>query len=116
MFALTIVVGKRQKTSSMVTFGDWGWRAKSYHPDVFCKKGALEYLANFLGKHLYKCLFLKEVSGCRPATLFQEAHAKYFFCEMFKTLQNCFFIVHLRVTASDLIEYFETFDHELRFA
>ena len=27
---------------------------------------------------------------------------------MFKTLQNCFFIVHLRITASDLIEYLET--------
>ena len=27
---------------------------------------------------------------------------------MLKTLQNCFFIVHLRITASDLIEYLET--------
>ena len=80
MFALTIVVGKRQKTSSMVTFGDWCSRAKRYFTEAvtqtcFAKKGALEYLANFLGKQLYKYLFLKEVSGCRPATLFQEAHA-----------------------------------------
>ena len=44
-------------------------------PGRVLQKGALEYLANFLGKHLYKCLFLKEISGCRPATLFQEAHA-----------------------------------------
>ena len=35
---------------------------------------------------------------------------------MFKTFQNCFFIVQLQITASDLIEYLETlmpenFDH-----
>ena len=30
---------------------------RSSHPDVFCKKGALEYLASFIGKQLYKSLF-----------------------------------------------------------
>ena len=82
---------------------------KSNHPDVFCKKGAREYLANFTGKHLYKTLFSKEVWDFRPATLFQKRLMyRLFFCEMFKTLQNCFFIVRLRNTASDLIEYLET--------
>ena len=32
---------------------------------------------------------------------------RFFFCEMFKTFQNCF-IVHLRISASDLVEYLET--------
>ena len=33
---------------------------------------------------------------------------RLFICEMFKTVQNWFFVVHLRITASDLIEYLET--------
>ena len=49
------------------------------HPDMFCKKGALEYLANFIAKHLYKSLFLKEVWDCRPATLFQKRLMYRFF-------------------------------------
>ena len=76
---------------------------------MFYKKAALEYLANFIGKHLYKNIFLKEVSGCRPATLFQERLMyRFFFCELFKTFKNCLFMVHLRITASDLVEYLET--------
>ena len=34
---------------------------RSTHRDMFCKKDALEYLPNIIGKHLYKSLFLKEV-------------------------------------------------------
>ena len=30
---------------------------RSSHPDLFCKIGALEYFASFIGKHL---LFLKK--------------------------------------------------------
>ena len=92
-----------QKTTSEVTF------LKSSHLDVIFKNVPLKYLANFIGKHLYKSLFIKAVSGCRSATLFQK-RLKYraFFGEMSKTFQNCFFIVHLRTTVSDLIEYLET--------
>ena len=72
---------------------------RSSHPDMFCKKGVLEYLANFIGKHQYRTLFLKEVWSCRPATLFQKRLMyRFFFCEMFKTLQNRFFILHLRIS------------------
>ena len=73
---------------------------RSSHPDVFCKKGALEYLANFIGKHLYKSLFLKEVWGCRPATLFQKRLIYRFFSvkclRLFRTafLQyTCFWLI-----------------------
>ena len=45
---------------------------RSNDPYMLCKKGALEYLANFIGKHMYKSLFLKEVCGCRSATFFQK--------------------------------------------
>ena len=47
----------------MVTFGGWGWRDKQKDilqkesPGHVCKKGALEYLANFIRKHLYKSFF-----------------------------------------------------------
>ena len=33
---------------------------------------------------------------------------KFFSCDIFKTLQNSFFIVHTWIAASDLIEYMET--------
>ena len=65
---------------------------RSSHPDMFCKKGVLEYLANFIGKHQYKSLFWNEVWGCRLMY-------RVFFCKIFKTLQNCLFILHLRITA-----------------
>ena len=37
------------------------YRSSHPDPDMFGKKGVLEYLANSIGKHLYKSLFLKEV-------------------------------------------------------
>ena len=51
------------------------------HPDLFCKKGALEYLGELTGKHVAWNFILKE------------ADAKAFSCDMFKILQNSFFIV-----------------------
>ena len=36
------------------------------------KKGVLENLAEFTGKHLCQSLFLNKVSGLRPATLLKE--------------------------------------------
>ena len=52
---------------------------RSSHPGMFCKKGVLEYLENFIGKHQHKSLFLKEVWGCRPANLFQKRLMYRFF-------------------------------------
>ena len=102
MFALKIA-------RSVVTFGGWSWRYKqndnlrSSHPDVFCKKRAVEYFTKLTGKHFYRSLFPKNVSGRRPATLFEK---RFFFCETLKTLQNCFFTVQLwKFRPSQLILY-----------
>ena len=32
---------------------------RNSHQDVFCKNGALKYLAKVTGKHVYRSLFLK---------------------------------------------------------
>ena len=53
------------------------------HSDVFCKKVTLKYLAKFTGKHVYMSLFLKKVSGCRPATLFKKRLMHRFFSVKF---------------------------------
>ena len=66
---------------------------RSSHPDMFCKKGALEYSANFIGKHQYKSLFLKEVWSCRPATLFQKRLMyKFFPVKCLKLFRTAFYI------------------------
>ena len=36
---------------------------RSSRPDVFCKKGVLEYFAKFTGKHLRQVLFLNKIAG-----------------------------------------------------
>ena len=76
---------------------------RSSHPGMFCKKGVLEYLENFIGKHQYKSLFLKEVWGCRPATLFQKRLMYRFFSvkclKLFRTAflyYTCESLVNLR--------------------
>ena len=65
------------------------------HPDLFCKK---ERCSKVFDKNYRKARvqasFSKKFSGCRPAILFEEAHAKVFSCDVFNTLQNSFFIVH----------------------
>ena len=38
-------------------------------PEVFCKKGALKNLKNFIGKYLCWNLFLIKCQAFRPATL-----------------------------------------------
>ena len=64
--------------------------------DVFCKKGALKYLAKLTGKHVYRSLFFKKKFQDVGLQLYLEkAHALVFFCEIFKFLQNRFFIVYL---------------------
>ena len=46
---------------------------RSNPSDVLCKKGALKYLAKLTEKNLHiQEAFLREVSGCRPATLFKK--------------------------------------------
>ena len=39
---------------------------------MFCKKGFLENLAKFTGKHLCQCLFFNKVAGLIPATLLKK--------------------------------------------
>ena len=53
------------------------------HPDVICKEGALEYLAKLTGKRPYRSVFLKKVSGRRPATLFKKRLMHRFFSVKF---------------------------------
>ena len=37
----------------------------SSHPDVFCKKGVLKYLAKLTGKHVYRGLFQEKFQVVR---------------------------------------------------
>ena len=61
---------KAQKQYSLTNFDTLGYR--SSHRSYSMKKGVLENLAEFTGKHLCQSLFLNKVSGLRPATLLKE--------------------------------------------
>ena len=63
---------------------------RSSHPDEFYKKDALKYLAKLIGKHVYRSLFLKKVSGCRPATLFKKSLIHKFFSVKFLFFRTAF--------------------------
>ena len=65
---------------------------RGIHPDVFCKKGALNNLTKRTGNHVYRSHFLKKISGRRPATLFKKRLMRRFFSVKFLKLQNSFFI------------------------
>ena len=52
---------------------------RSSHPDVFCKKGALEHLANFIGKHLYKGFFKKKFEAVGLQLYFKKGSCIGFF-------------------------------------
>ena len=47
-------------------------RKRSSSLEVFCRKGALRNFVKFTRKHLYQILFLKKVTGLRPATLLKK--------------------------------------------
>ena len=59
---------------------------KSKFSDVFCKKGALEYLAKLTEKPVYRSLFLKIVFVRRPATLLKKRLMHRFFSVEFLNL------------------------------
>ena len=80
----------------MVTFGGWGWRDKQ--KDILQKQSHGRDLQKRCSR-LFGKFYRK--------TAVQDPFLKKKF-EAIKTFQNCFFIVHLRITASDLIEYLET--------
>ena len=61
---------------------------------MFCKKGALKYLAKLTGKHIYMSFFKKKFQAVGLQLYLKRAHAKVLFCDVFKTLKNSFFIVH----------------------
>ena len=44
-------------------------KSRGSRPEVFCKKGVLENLAKFRGKHLCQSFFFKKVPSLKPAAL-----------------------------------------------
>ena len=68
---------------------------RSSHPEVFCKRGALNNFTKFLGKHVSES-FINKAAGPGPVTLLKETLTQVFsseFCESF--LRVSFFIKHL---------------------
>ena len=61
------------------------------------KKGVLENIAKFIGKHLCQSLFFNKVEGLRPATLLKKRLAQVFSCEFCEFFKNTFFTEHLRL-------------------
>ena len=94
MLALKIFKVKRKKQGQRSHFvaevdvKDKRMFCRSDLSDVFCKKGALKYLTKLPGKHMYRSLFLKKVSVCRPATLFKMRLMHSLFSKIFKFLGN----------------------------
>ena len=94
MLALKIFKVKRKKQGQRSHFvaevdvKDKRMFCRSDLSDVFCKKGALKYLAKLPGKHMYRSLFFKKVSVCRPATLFKMRLMHSLFSKIFKFLGN----------------------------
>ena len=97
----------------MVTFFDWGWREKQN--DILQKESPGRVLqerrSKIFGKTYWKTRvqrpFSKEVSGCRPATLFEKRLMQRFFSVTFSE-QLFYSIVQTWIAASDLIENLET--------
>ena len=97
----------------MVTFCDWGWCDKQ--KDILQKESPgrvlQERCSEMFGKTYWKTRvqrpFSKEVSGCRPATLFEKRFMQRFFSVTFSE-QPFYSIVQAWIVASDLIEKLET--------
>ena len=83
---------------------------RSYH-DVFCKKGALKYLAKLTGKYVYRGLFQKTFQAVDLQLYLKRGSCKGFFSVTFLKLFRTAFLystVHTWIAASDLIENLET--------
>ena len=65
---------------------------RNSHPDVFSNKGPLKYLTKLTGKQVYKSLFVKKFQDAGLQLHLKRGSCIDFFCEIFKTLQNSFFI------------------------
>ena len=97
----------------MVTFCGWGWRDKQ--KDILQKESPGRVLqerrSKIFGKTYWKTRvqrpFSKEVSGCRPATLFEKRLMQRFFSVTFSE-QLFYSTVQTWIAASDLIENLET--------
>ena len=96
----------------MVTFCCWGWRDKQ--KDILQESPGRvlqERRSKIFGKTYWKTRvqrpFSKEVSGCRPATLFEKRLMQRFFSVTFSE-QLFYSIVQTWIAASDLIENLET--------
>ena len=78
--------------------------ARSSHPEVFCKKGALRNFIKFTGKHLCQSLFFNKVADLRLATLLKKRlWHRCFYCEFCEISKNTFFDKTPLVAASDLL-------------
>ena len=96
----------------MVTFCCWGWRDKQ--KDILQESPGRvlqERRSKIFGKTYWKTSvqrpFSKEVSGFRPATLFEKRLMKRFFSVTFSEQLFCS-IVQTWIAASDLIENLQT--------
>ena len=97
----------------MVTFCGWGWRDKQN--DILQKESPGHVLqerrSKIFGKTYWKTRvqrpFSKEVTGCRPATLFEKRLTQRFFSVTFSE-QLFYSIVQMWIAVSDLIENLET--------
>ena len=96
----------------MVTFCCWGWRDKQ--KDILQESPGRvlqERRSKIFGKTYWKTRvqrpFSKEVSGCRPANLFEKRLMQRFFSMIFSE-QLFYSIVKTWITASDLIENLKT--------
>ena len=99
----------------MLTFCGWSWREKQ--KDILQEQSPRRLLqekcSKIFGKAYRKTreqepFFKKNQDIGLQIYLKRGSCIYFFFCEIFKTLQNSFFIVQLWFAASDLIEYLET--------
>ena len=121
MFALKIFKEKRKKHGQRLHFvaevdvKNKRIFCRSCHSAVFSKKGALKYLTKLtLGKHVYRSLFLRKISECRPATLFETRPMHRFFSGKFLNFFGSFYSTPVK-----RCHWFHwilvNFDHHLRF-
>ena len=61
--------------------------------EEFCKNGVLEFLANFIGKHLCQSLVFCNDSGIRPAAILKRDSGAGVFLRILRIFEEHFFYV-----------------------
>ena len=109
MFVLKIFKVKRKKHGNILRLR-LTWQTKEYFAGV-TRTCFAEKCSKIFGKTYWKTRvqmpFSKNVSGCRPATLFEKKLMQRFFSVTFSE-QLFYSIVQTWIAASDLIENLET--------